>query len=87
MKTKAANGRGLYDLSGNVSEWVWDWYQGNYEALPSADPIGPSTSATRVFRGGAWNSTATIARVAQRGLNFPTNSSDRLGFRFVRSNP
>jgi len=54
VKTKTANGRGLYDLSGNVWEWVWDWYQSNYETLPSTDPIGPSTSANRVIRGGTW---------------------------------
>ncbi len=87
VKTKTANGRGLYDLSGNVFEWVWDWYQSNYEALPATDPIGPSTAATRVIRGGSLYDTATYARVAQRYSNTPTYRSDFLGFRFVRSNP
>ena len=87
VKTQTANGRGLYDLSGNVWEWVWDWYQSNYEALPSTDPIGAVTSAARVFRGGAWNYSANNARVAHRSGNAPALRYDYLGFRFVRSNP
>ncbi len=87
VKTKTANGRGLYDLSGNVWEWVWDFYQGNYEALPSIDPIGPPMGASRVLRGGSWGYTATIARVARRDSNAPTARNGYLGFRFVRSYP
>ena len=87
VKTKTANGRGLYDLSGNVWEWVWDWYQASYEALPSTDPIGPSTGATRVRRGGALNITATNARVAIRGSDPPAYRGYDVGFRIVRSNP
>ena len=87
VKTKAANGRGLYDLSGNVWEWVWDGYQGNYEALPATDPIGLSTSASRVVRGGSWFNTATLARVARRYTNAPADRYYYLGFRFVRSSP
>jgi formylglycine-generating enzyme required for sulfatase activity len=87
VKTKTANGRGLYDLSGNVFEWVWDWYQGNYEALPSTDPIGPSTKTNRVFRGGSWYDSASVARVARRIDYPPADRLSYLGFRFVRSNP
>jgi formylglycine-generating enzyme required for sulfatase activity len=87
VKTKTANGRGLYDLSGNVWEWVWDWYQGNYEALPSTDPLGPATGAFRVIRGGAWLITAPAARIAQRSNATPTIRSNALGFRIVRSYP
>jgi formylglycine-generating enzyme required for sulfatase activity len=87
VKTKTANGRRLYDLSGNVWEWVWDWYQSNYEALPSTDPIGPSTGALRVFRGGSWSHPATNSRVAQRGTYAPTFRGTYLGFRIVRSSP
>ena len=87
VKTKTANGRGLYDLSGNVWEWVWDWYQANYEALPSTDPIGPSTAANRVFRGGSWSNAAAYARVARRYDYAPTLRDDDVGFRFVRSYP
>ena len=88
VKTKTANGRGLYDLSGNVFEWVWDWYQSNYEALQSSDPIGPKVQPSpeyRVIRGGSWNNTATNARVAKRNNNTPTNRNNNLGFRIVSS--
>ncbi|HNN54404.1 MAG TPA: SUMF1/EgtB/PvdO family nonheme iron enzyme, partial [Pseudomonadota bacterium] len=87
VKTKTANGRGLYDLSGNVWEWVWDWYQGNYEALPASDPLGPATGALRVIRGGSWDDTATNSRVARRHGITPTARDDYLGYRIVRSNP
>ena len=88
VKTKAANGRGLYDLSGNVWEWVWDYYQSNYEALSASDPIGPTTGTVRVVRGGAWHNTAADARVATRNIFTPADRYDiRLGFRIVRSNP
>ena len=87
VKTRSANGRGLYDLSGNVWEWVWDFYQGNYEALPATDPLGPSTGKYRLVRGGSWSAPATYARVAERGYDAPTNGNGGLGFRFVRSYP
>ena len=87
VKTKTANGRGLYDLSGNVWEWVWDSYQSNYQVLPATDPIASSTAADRVTRGGSWSFSATLARVAKRGSSSPTYSDYNLGFRFVRSNP
>ena len=87
-KTKTPNGRGLYDLSGNVWEWVWDWYQGNYEAQPSSDPIGgPSTSAARVLRGGAWYDSASLSRVAARNSVAPTYGDNSIGFRVVRHDP
>ena len=87
VKTKTANGRGLYDLSGNVFEWVWDWYQGPYEALPSSDPIGPLNGTLRVFRGGWWLDTREHARVARRYYISPTDSASGGGFRTVRSYP
>jgi formylglycine-generating enzyme required for sulfatase activity len=87
VKTKAGNGRGLYDLSGNVWEWVWDWYQSDYQTLPATDPIGPSTGASRLYRGGSCISTVANNRVAVRYPYAPTLRAENLGFRFVRSNP
>ena len=90
VKTKTANGRGLYDLSGNVWEWAWDWYQSNYEALPATDPVGPTTMPSpsyQVLRGGAWDIAASGARVAQRFYSVPTGRYHGMGFRIVRSYP
>lgn len=87
VQTKLPNERGLYDLSGNVWELVWDWYQSDYEALSPTDPIGPSTSSYRVIRGGSWYDAASYARVAQRDYYAPSFRDYRLGFRFVRSYP
>ena len=88
VKTKAANGRRLYDLSGNAWEWVWDWYQLNYEALPSIDPLGPLTGVTKGLRGGAWDSNGTYPRNAKRiDYRPPTHRDYSLGFRIVRTFP
>ncbi len=90
VKRKTANGRGLYDLSGNVWEWVWDWYQSNYATLPMTDPMGPTVKPTneyRVVRGGAWIHAAPDARVARRSHNTATARDRDVGFRFVRSTP
>ncbi len=88
VRTKAANGRRLYDLSGNVWEWVWDWYQSNYESGSSTDPIGPTTTSSfRSARGGSWNFAEADARVANRDKDIPTNSRSHLGIRIVRSFP
>lgn len=50
---KRPNELGLYDMSGNVSEWCEDWY-GNYSSSASVDPKGPVDGARRVLRGGNW---------------------------------
>jgi formylglycine-generating enzyme required for sulfatase activity len=87
VKTKNPNGRDLYDLSGNVGEWVWDWYQGNYELLLPMDPIGPASASNRVFRGGSYFDMASNQRVANRDKNDPKALSLRVGTRPVRSIP
>jgi sulfatase modifying factor 1 len=87
VKTKTPNGRGLYDLSGNVWEWVWDYYQPNYEILPSIDPLGPPTGSSRVLRGGSFIDGPGSPRVAARGAHLPTVRGGNLGFRIVRTFP
>lgn len=83
--SKEANQLGLYDMSGNVSEWVWDTYNAT---LPTTDQINyrPGGSVNRLYRGGAWTTNATTLGVTTRPS--PTTSSQPglfLGFRVARS--
>ena len=62
---KKHNAWGLYDMHGNVWEWVQDWYD-PYAAEAMTDPSGPASGAERVIRGGGWGSAALNARSARR---------------------
>jgi len=77
------NALGLYDMSGNVWELVWDWF-GNYPDDAQTDPTGPAAGGRRVHRGGGWNHTPDGARSVVRFDYNPGNRYAALGFRLVR---
>jgi formylglycine-generating enzyme required for sulfatase activity len=89
-----ANGWGLYDMLGNVKEWNYDWYDENWykrslDAVVGSggtvlDPVGPSSGADRVLRGGSWYHFARSARSAFRNRNRPADRHGFVGFRLVR---
>jgi formylglycine-generating enzyme required for sulfatase activity/serine/threonine protein kinase len=85
--TKAGNELGLHDMSGNVWEWVHDWYQGSYSGLGTVDPSGPQSGSDRVNRGGSWNRGAAYCRSAYRYRSASAFTYDDLGFRVVLAAP
>lgn len=85
--TKKANAWFLRDMSGNVWEWVWDWYAERYQEAGGQDPIGPASGSERVVRGGSWIFVAEGARVADRAGFAPTDRGGNVGFRLARSYP
>ncbi len=78
------NAWGLYDMHGNVGEWVWDWY-GSYETAEQTDPTGPASGTLRVNRGGGWNDFAKNLRSAYRATLPPDSASFNIELRLVRS--
>ena len=79
---KQANAWGLYDMHGNVWEWVQDWY-GEYPAVAVLDPEGPSSGTYRVLRGGGWLSNARNCRAAFRVNGSPDYRYREVGFRLA----
>ena len=86
VKGKQPNPWGLYDMLGNVYEWVQDAWQENYETAPVDGSVRESgeTGAERVIRGGAWYVSVRFCRSANRIANDPGNRSGGLGFRCAR---
>lgn len=81
---KKPNELGIYDMTGNVWEWCWDW-KGSYGSSSQTNPRGPSSGSYRVIRGGSWIYFASRCRVAIRNNYHPDYSYGGLGFRLVRT--
>lgn len=82
VATKDANELGLYDMSGNVSEWCQDWL-GHYSSDSQTNPKGPASYIYRVCRGGGWNDISRDCRVSSRDSNDPGLNGFDCGFRIA----
>ena len=80
---KVPNAFGLYDMLGNVREWVGDWY-GAYPGGVLTDPVGARSGSARVNRGGSWIYRAGSTRSANRSKNLPGSRGSDIGFRLLR---
>ena len=89
VATRDPNPWGLHDMHGNVNEWVRDWYSADYYGeAPPADPPGPVTGETRVFRGGYFHHDgARRLRSANRFFAPPEARSASIGARLLRTRP
>jgi len=83
---KSPNEHGIYDMSGNVAEWVSDWY-GDYSSVAQTNPKGPSSGVYRVSRGGSWGNDAVDCRVSKRARSDPDYGINGIGFRLVLLSP
>ena len=79
---KSPNELGIYDMSGNIWEWVQDW-KGDFTEDEQVNPTGPDTGIERVCRGGGWNREIDRARVSYRGDDQPTLRYCSLGLRIA----
>ena len=82
VKTKDPNDFGIYDMSGNVFEWCWDWF-GTITASTTVE--GNSSGTTRIQRGGNYRSDEDFCKVSAQNNNIPSERNEITGFRVVRN--
>lgn len=83
--TKQPNELGIYDMSGNVWEWIWDWYSNAYSPDAATNPLGNATGCEKGRRGGSWHIVAKSCRNSNR-LGTPSNLSfNYVGLRLARN--
>ena len=80
MGTKAPNELGIYDMTGNVMEWVSDW-KGSYSSGAQTNPTGPDSGTYRVNRGGSYGNVERLSRITNRNSMDPNMTSKYLGLR------
>jgi formylglycine-generating enzyme required for sulfatase activity len=75
----------VYDMAGNVWEWVADWYSADYyKSFSPRNPLGPDVGRARIFRGGSWSRDAYDLRTSNRVNYAQTYNNFDIGFRCAR---
>ncbi|MBN2829584.1 MAG: SUMF1/EgtB/PvdO family nonheme iron enzyme, partial [Candidatus Cloacimonetes bacterium] len=82
--TKSPNVLDIYDMTGNVWEWVWDFYE-TYTTEMKTDPHGPESGSSRLWHGGSWNDSGTYCRISYQNYGSNTLRREDLGFRVARN--
>jgi formylglycine-generating enzyme required for sulfatase activity len=79
------NGSGLFDMSGNILGWCWDWYAIYKDEAKNTLFTGPEIGSERILRGGSWNKYSMFASCADRYSFVPSEYYNYFGFRICRS--